>query len=96
VTDARHLAWFRAITPHFQTAARQVAQEIAAMDVSAPFQVEAFRKSAVGWAEHDGQIVHMTDAELALEERDEIIDLIVYRAARLARGAELDRLDRGG
>lgn len=85
MTDDAYLRWFRSITHHFPEAARQIAAEIAVMDATAPFVADAYKKTQIGWAEHDGQIVNMTDKELSVEERGEIIDLIVYRASRLAK-----------
>lgn len=84
LVDPAFHAWFSGLRPHLADAARQVARELAALAVTPAVELEAWRKAARGWAEHDGQIIHMTDEQIAEEERSEVLDLIVYRAARLA------------
>lgn len=81
--DPQFRAWFNRIRPELEAARDQLAAELAALPIDAGFLWAAYTKARIGWAEHDGGIVHMNDAQLALEERDEVIDLIVYRATRI-------------
>lgn len=77
-------AWYARIHPHFEQARGELIAELTALRLDARFAAENYAKNRRGWIEHGGGITRMTDAELALEERDEILDLLSYRSTRIA------------
>lgn len=81
--DAGFRAWFSGIRPQLVIARDQLAAELAALGVDEPLVAGLWAKAARGWEEHGGNIVRMTDRQLALEERGELLDLLAYRATRL-------------